>query len=86
MKVTFDCSSNNFKPLSNLTTSRYVKLAYRELFQNAAGSRVVSRWFALNMVYELQDYRMLQGLVGVVGCPKDCSHTSCIVKWWFEPW
>ena len=41
MKVKFDCTSNNFKLLSNLTTSRYVKLAYQELFQNAVGSRVV---------------------------------------------
>ena len=40
MKVNFDCTSNNFKTLSNLTTSRYVKLAYQELFQNAVGSRV----------------------------------------------
>ena len=42
MKVKFDCTSSNFKPLSNLTTSRYVKLAYQELFQNAVGSRVVT--------------------------------------------
>ena len=42
------------------------------------------RWFAVNMVYELQHYWMLQGLVGVVGCAKDWSHTSCIVKLWFE--
>ena len=27
------------------------------------------------MVYELQHDRMLQGLVGVVGCAKDCSQT-----------
>ena len=42
-------------------------------------------YFAIKMLYELQHEQMLQGLVGVVGCAKDSSHTSCIVKWWFEP-
>ena len=36
-------------------------------------------YFAMKLIYELQHEQMLQGLVGVVGCAKDCSHTSCIV-------
>ena len=39
----------------------------------------------MKLLYELQHEQTLQGLVGVVGCAKDCSHTSCIVKQWFEP-
>ena len=27
----------------------------------------------------------VQGLVGVVGCAKDCFCSSCTSKWWFEP-
>ena len=27
----------------------------------------------------------IQGLVGVVGCAKDCFGSRCTSKWWFEP-
>ena len=33
----------------------------------------------MKLLYELQHEQTIQGLVGVVGCAKDCSHTSEMV-------
>ena len=41
LEVKFDCTSNNFTLSSNLTTGRYVKLAFLELFQKAFGCCVL---------------------------------------------